>query len=661
MNNSQSTGLDLSQVDESIRIQDDLFGFVNGKWLKEHEIPADKAVDAEFYRLHDLSEQQVLEIITELMEEKDLSTDGGKIGLIYRLFMDAGAVEDAGIEPLKPVLNDISQLTDKEQAAKYQASPTAGTRLLEYRVWNDVNNPENYMLYVSQGGLMLPDESYYREDRFAEIRKQYQSYLEKLAELTELSQIPGFGENAQEIAQRVFDFETALAKAHLNNVRLRDAEKSNNPMTLNELAAALPDFDVVGFFNHIGADSKAIQNLNFSVPEFAADANQVWKESNIETIRAWLALHAIDSLAPYLNSKLLDTRFAFRGTVLSGAPENRARWKRGVSVTEMALGEALGHEYVKRHFPPQAKAAMEDLVASLIEAYRKSIENLSWMSSETKEKALLKLSKFTPKIGYPDKFKDYSKLELDESSLLRSMLRVKEFNAHSELEKLTKPVDKAEWHMFPQTVNAYYNPTANEIVFPAAILQSPFFDLEADDAVNYGSIGAVIGHEIGHGFDDQGSKFDGDGILNSWWTQADRDEFEKRTKALIADYEAMSPRDLANEHHVNGSLTIGENIGDLGGLSIALKAYLAKAGEQAYEIGADGYTGIQRLFIAWGVIWRSKSRAEEALKRLATDPHSPAEFRANGVLRHIDAFYEAFDVKPGDGMYLEPAERVSIW
>jgi len=395
-------------------------------------------------------------------------------------------------------------------------------------------------------------------------------------------------------------------------------------------------------------------------PSFFTGLGEMFSDKNLETLKSWLMLNVINQMAPYLSEDFVNTRFNFYGRKLTGQPEMRARWKRAVQAVEGSLGEAVGEIYVEKHFPPAAKARMDGLVRNLIEAYRESILGLEWMTDETKKKALVKLDKFTPKIGYPVKWRDYSNLQIDRNDLVGNMRRVAAFVTNIEVAKIGSPIDRDEWFMTPQTVNAYYNPGFNEIVFPASILQPPFFSLDTDDAINYGAIGAVIGHEIGHGFDDQGSKYDGDGALQSWWTDEDRAAFEKRTKNLIDQYAELSPAQLDDSHKVNGELTIGENIGDLGGLSIAYKAYMNSLNGKEPEL-IDGYTGAQRLFLSWGQAWRGKGRDEIVIQRLATDPHSPNEFRCNQIVRNLDSFYEAFDVKPGDKLWLDESQRVTIW
>lgn len=463
---------------------------------------------------------------------------------------------------------------------------------------------------------------------------------------------------------RVVELERRVAAAHWSLVKCREADLAYNPAPFADLAARNPGFAWSAWAAELAValpDSagERFADVNVRQPDFVTAFAQLWDTAPLEDWRAWLTWRIIHARAPYLTEPLVDEDFAFYGRTLSGTPENRERWNRGVALVEQLLGEAVGKLFVAEHFPPAAKARMGELVANLNDAYRAGITGLDWMSEETKRAALAKLAKFTPKIGYPDVWRDYAAVEISRGDLVGNLRRGHAAEHDRDLRKLGGPVDRGEWFMTPQTVNAYYNPRLNEIVFPAAILRPPFFDPQADDAANYGGIGAVIGHEIGHGFDDQGAKFDGDGNLEDWWTDADRAEFGKRSAALISQYDALSPKGLP-EHKVNGALTVGENIGDLGGLSIALKAYRIALGADPAPV-LDGLTGLQRVFYGWAQVWRAKAREEEAIRRLAIDPHSPAEFRCNATVRNIDAFYEAFDVQPGDALYLEPESRVRIW
>jgi len=647
------SGLDLRWRDEAIRPQDDLFGHVNGRWLREHVMPADRSSDGEFRRLRDLSEERVREIVEEAPADS-------RIGALYRAFMDEEAIEAKGSAPLEPLLQEITATADRAALTELMASPGSGTSLLLAYVWTDDRDSTRYQVKIHQGGLGLPDESYYREDAYAEIRTAYVEHLSRLAALADLPGRTGLviGDAAAQ-ARAVMDFETRLAGAHVDVVRVRDREKSDNPMDAAARAEAAPRLDWAAFVRGTGAPAAAFDVVSVGQPEFLAEADAVFAEADLAVLRTWLALHTIASYAPYLSSAFVEEDFDFSGRVLSGAEELRERWKRGVALVESIAGFDVGREYVARHFPPAHKERMDELVAALLEAYRASIEQLDWMTPETRGRALEKLSRFTPKVGYPEQWRSYDGLEIDPQDVVASVRASRRFDADFEYAKVGGPIDEHEWHMTPQTVNAYYNPGRNEIVFPAAILQPPFFDAEADPAVNFGGIGAVIGHEIGHGFDDQGSKYDGDGNLRSWWTAQDRAAFEERTSRLIDQFSALSPRDLEESHRVNGALTIGENIGDLGGLSIAVKAYLQVAGSDPPEI--DGFTGLQRVFLSWATVWRAKNRDQEAIRRLATDPHAPAEFRCNTAASHVDAFHEAFAVSAGDALYLEPADRVRIW
>jgi len=655
------SGIDLTALDPAVRPQDDLYAHVNGRWVAEHEIPADRAVDGSFRALHDQAEEQVRDIIVEAGAAAEATGVQAQIGALYASFMDTDAVEAAGVEPLRPDLDAIEQATTREALTEVlgtlQRTGAAGGT--GFWVDNDAKDPERYVVYLYQAGLGLPDESYYRDEQYASVLAAYQPHVARMLRLGGWSADDAA---AQDAAARVVALETRIAAGHWDVVKDRDADLTYNPTTLAALADAAPGLDWAAWVRAFGAPEGALDTLVVREPSFATAFAALWASEPAEDWQAWLAYHAITSRAPYLSSALVEANFDFHGRTLTGAQELRDRWKRGVSLVQGVLGEAVGEVYVARHFPPAHKERMEQLVGHLVEAYRESITGLDWMGEETKAKALAKLDAFTPKIGYPVKWRDYSGLEVRADDLVGNVRRAAAFEQDHELGKIGRPIDRDEWFMTPQTVNAYYNPGMNEIVFPAAILQPPFFDADADDAVNYGGIGAVIGHEIGHGFDDQGSKYDGQGRLEDWWTESDRAEFEKRTSALIAQYDAFSPAQLHGSHHVNGALTIGENIGDLGGLSIALKAYRIALGTSLDDAPVvDGLTAVQRVLLGWAQVWRSKGRDEEVIRRLAVDPHSPDEVRCNAVVRNVDEFYQAFDVQPGDGLYLAPEERVRIW
>ena len=651
-NSEIRSGIDLGHVDERVRPQDDLFEHVNGRWLAEHEIPADRALDGAFRTLADKAEVDVRTIIEEAAASgAEPGTDAQKIGDLYTSFMDTAAIEAAGLDPIRDELEAVSGAADRAAlAAVLGGLQRVGvTSALAHYVDTDSKNSERYLMHVSQGGLGLPDESYYREERYAEIREQYTAHLGRMFALADLPYD----------AARVVALETKLAAGHWDVVKRRDADLTYNLLTLDSLLADLPQFDWAGWITATGATSEQWAEIVVRQPSFLQVFAGLWADEELDDWKAWAVWRVLRARAPYLSEAFVEENFAFYGRTLTGAQEIRDRWKRGVSLVQDLLGEAVGKLYVERHFPAEAKTRMQVLVDNLTEAYRQSITELEWMSPATREAALRKLEKFTPKVGYPDTWRDYSAVTIAPDDVVGNYRSGYAAEYDRDLGKLGGPVDRGEWFMTPQTVNAYYNPGMNEIVFPAAILQPPFFDLHAEDAANYGGIGAVIGHEIGHGFDDQGAKYDGDGNLENWWTDSDREEFGKRTAALIAQYDEFEPKALPGQR-VNGSFTIGENIGDLGGLSIALKAYeIALGGRPAPVI--DGLTGLQRVFFGWAQVWRTKVRDEEASRRLAVDPHSPPEFRCNGVIRNIDAFYEAFDVHEGDELYLEPAERVRIW
>ena len=667
MTTSETTsrsGIDLSALDPAVRPQDDLFRHVNGRWLATHEIPADRGSDGAFRALHDQAEEQVRAIIEELGAQvaRDPAAPTGtaaQVGALYASFMDVETVERLGTEPLRAELDRVDAATSHPDLVTVlgELQRTGAAGAVQFWVDNDEKDPERYVLNLTQSGLGLPDEAYYREEQYAEVLTAYRPHV---ARMLTLVGIPPAEAQAQ--AALVVDLETRLAAHHWDVVRDRDATLTYNPMTLAELRASAPGFDWDLWASALGIPSTALADLVVREPDFTAGLAGLWTTTPVEQWQAWLRYHLVTARAPFLSDELVQANFDFYGRTLTGATQVRDRWKRGVSLVQGALGEAVGQVYVDRHFPADHKDRMLELVGNLVAAYRESITGLDWMGAETRAKALAKLDTFRPKIGYPDRWKSYEGLEIVAHDLLGNVRRSHAYEQDRELRKIGKPVDRDEWFMTPQTVNAYYNPGMNEIVFPAAILQPPFFDPEADDAVNYGGIGAVIGHEIGHGFDDQGSKYDGAGRLEDWWTPADRAEFETRTTALIRQYSGYSPAQLDDSHHVNGALTVGENIGDLGGLSIALTAYRIALGRPLDQGPVvDGLTAVQRVLLSWARVWREKGRDETVIRLLATDPHSPDEFRCNGVLSNVDEFYEAFDVRPGDALYLPPQERVRIW
>ena len=647
------SGIEGAYFDPDVRAQDDLYRHVNGRWLQGAKIPPDRPMDGAFYQLRDKAESDIRALVEEAARRDNKpGTEAQKVGDLYASFLDEAAAEKAGIEPVAAMLAKVDALESKDGLVRLlgtlQREGVDG--VFNLRVDTDAKQSDRYIAYLSQDGIGLPDESYYRDEKFAKIRDAYVAHLGKTLGLAKLDDSEG-------LAKKVMALETRLAKGHWDRVKDRDDTLTYNKADRKKLAELTPGFDWDAWFSALG--DKGIGEVIVREPGYFGAMAEAVDAVPLADWKAWLKWNVLRAYSPFLSKAFADESFDFYGRTLTGAPENRARWKRGVALVEGSLGEAVGKLYVAEHFPPAAKGRMQALVKNLIEAYRRDIKDLDWMSSETKAKALAKLDKFLPKIGYPDKWRDYSKLEIKRDDLLGNVRRARAFDLARNLAKLGKPVDRGEWLMTPQTVNAYYNPGMNEIVFPAAILRPPFFDLEADDAVNYGAIGAVIGHEIGHGFDDQGSKYDGDGNMVDWWTDADRAEFDKRAKSLIAQYDAFAPAQLPDQH-VNGALTIGENIGDLGGLTIAFKAYkIALDGKDAPVL--DRRTGPQRFFIGWAQVWRAKYRDAELSRRLATDPHSPTEFRCNGVVRNLVEFYEAFGVKEGDKLWLPEDRRVRIW
>ncbi len=668
--------LDLSHVDPAIRVQDDLFGHVNGAWLQSHEIPADRSTDGAFYALRDAAEETVRAIVEDCAADAGATGDTARIGDLYSSFMDTAAIADAGLAPVADELASIARVESPSDlvTALGRLQRTGVGGLLGYYVDTDAKRSDRYLVNLVQSGISLPDEAYYREEQYAPIREKFVAHVAATFELAtrEMDGVVAPGEEDLAAAQ-VLELETAIAAGHWDVVARRDADKGYNLRTFAELTTEAPGLAGAEWVAAVtgSAESAAFAEVNVRQPSFVAHAAGLLTDRPLAQWRAWLAWRVLHARSPFLTDALVDEHFAFYGTTLTGTPEIRERWKRGVGLVEQYLGFAVGELYTGKHFPAESKERMQALVADLVEAYRQRISELPWMTPATRERALEKLARFTPKIGYPDTPRDYSALEISRGDLIGNLRRGEAFEHDREFAKIGAPVDRDEWFMTPQTVNAYYNPGMNEIVFPAAILQPPFFSPDADDAVNYGGIGAVIGHEIGHGFDDQGAKYDGDGNLEDWWTDADRAEFGKRTAALIAQYDALVPRDLEGEpggaeNHVNGGFTVGENIGDLGGLGIALVAYAIareRAGGTVDDDATviDDLTGLQRLFYSWGVIWRGKSRPEEAVRRLAIDPHSPAEFRCNAIVSNLDEFYSAFGVTAGDGLFLDPEHRVSIW
>ncbi|MDR2454935.1 MAG: peptidase M13 [Bifidobacteriaceae bacterium] len=682
-----NSGIARDHFDPGRRVQDDLFGHVNGKWLDNFEIPPDRGSDGAFRELHDAAERQTRQII----EDQGPDT---LVGALYASFMDAERVEALGLAPIIPDLQAIARAADRAALARVlgrleRGGVGGGIGLF---VDTDPGDPARYVLNLHQAGLGLPDEAYYREDQHAAVREAYKKHLARVFGLVAqgLDDAAGLRRaigSPQAAAGRVYALEERLAAGHWDVVKDRDATLTYNPVDLAGLAALAPGFDWAGWLAAVaGAAAPAAPGgsagsgaaaagglaspaapawgaLVVMEPSFVEAFGAAWREVALEDWQLWAMWRLVRARSGLLPDALVQASFDFYGRVLQGSQQLRRRWKRAVALVDSLLGEAVGRVYVARHFPPEHKARMVQLVEDLIEAYRQSIQELGWLGRETKQKALDKLAQFTPKIGYPDQWRDYSALALDAADLVGNARAAAAFETDRELRKLGGPVDRGEWFMTPQTVNAYYNQGFNEIVFPAAILQPPFFDAQAEDAANYGGIGGVIGHEIGHGFDDQGSKYDGAGRLADWWTDQDRAAFEARTKALISQYDEYQIELPGGPRRVNGALTVGENIGDLGGLAIAWRAYqiaLRRAGLAAGPV-VDGLGAAERFFYGWAQCWRQKTRPEQEATMLAVDPHSPPRFRCNGVVSNLDLFYDTFGVEPADALYLAPERRVTIW
>ncbi len=659
-------------IDRSVRPQDDLQKHVNGEWLKTAEIPADMDAYGSFHELRDKAEADVREILEQAAafsagpetaaradaEREDAPIEdpaiAARIGSFYASFMDAEAAERRGLTPIEPMLAQLESLSSIEDLIRlstaWQRQGVEG--IFVAGAMRDAGDPTRMLWHIMQSGLGLPDESYYREEKLTDILGAYQDYL------VQMLQISGI-EDAERAAAAVVGLESAIADQHWDKVTTRDAQKRYNLVTESEALALMPLLREA--FTGWGLQQRHTEELVLAQPDVLPGMQTVLTERPLETWKLWLRVQLMRWAAPLLHSDLVEQNFDFYSKKLSGAQALKERWKRGVALTNANLGEDVAQIYVARHYPEQARAAMDELIASLIAAYRASISELSWMGEETKAKALEKLDAFTPMVGFPDRWIDYSRVEVDADDVVGNVRRAAEFEWGRDIAKLDEGPDPEEWHMTPQTVNAYYSPLENVICFPAAILQPPFFSAERDMAQNFGAIGAVIGHELGHGFDDQGSRYGADGSLQNWWTEADREAFEERTAKLVDQYSALSPSQ-APEHTVNGELTLGENIGDLGGLGIAHKAYRLWLEQQDIEAPElEGYTADQRFFFAWAQAWRNLTRPERAVTLISIDPHAPAEFRASQVVRNLDAFHAAFETQPGDGMYMPEQERVTIW
>ena len=651
-----SWGIDLTGLDRSTEPGNDFFRYVNGTWLEEAEIPADRTSTGSFLDLSIRSEERVQAILSDLEIKENLSDIERKVRNLYRSFVDTERLEEIGLAPAMDDLQRIAEIETHEDVARVMASVSMGTEsIFGVGIGIDDKNPDAYAAFVTQSGLGLPDRDYYLLDE-PNIVAAREAYLDYIAKMLELGGVAG----AREKAAEIYALEAQIAEIHWPRADRRDADRIYNPMTVTALSEYAPGFPwplyleelSISTFSDAG-ERIVVASENTAFPPlaelFAATSVAIWRD--------YLTFHYLDSHAPYLSNAFDEAQFAFRGRILAGQAQQLERAKRGVQFLDRTIGEGVGQIYVARHFPPSAKAEAEALVGNLLAVYRDRIRTLDWMGEETRAQALEKAQTFTVKIGYPDEWRDYSELDVIEDDLFGNRARGAAFEWNYDVSRLDEPVDRDEWHMSPQTVNAYYNPSLNEIVFPAAILQAPFFDPDADDAVNYGGIGAVIGHEISHGFDDQGSKYDARGILENWWTESDRANFESRTARLVDQFNAYSPLEGM---FVNGQLTLGENIADTAGITIAHAAYaLSLGGEPAPVL--DGFNGDQRVFLGYAQVWRYKAQEATMRRRILSDPHSPPEFRVNGAVRNVDGWYEAFGVAPDMALYLPPEERVQLW
>jgi putative endopeptidase len=644
-------GFDDSGLNPAVRPGEDFFDHVNGAWVARTAIPADKSRFGMFDGLTDKTQEQVRAIVTELAGSGAAhDTNAGKIGGLYKAFMDEDRIERLDVAPIAADLAEIRAAATRSDIAVLmgRAKRSFGGSLFNLFVNDDEKDPNRSTLHVSQGGLGLPDRDYYLRDSFRDKKSAYRDYV---ARLLDMAGWPEAGARADD----VLAFETRIAEASWSRAESRDRDKTYNPLSPTELDALAPDFPWGPWLDAAGVREArvVVVRQKSAFPKLA----KIFAETPVATLQAWKAFRVVDQAAPYLSARFVTARFEFRGKALVGQAEEQPRWRRALQLVNSSLGEAVGLEYVARHFPPESKARVEELVGDVKRAMRARIENLGWMSPGTKARALEKLDLFNVKIGYPDKWRDYAALAIDPADLVGSVHRATAFRWADDVARLDKPVDRREWSATPQTVNAYYASTRNEIVFPAAILQPPFFDPNADMAINYGGIGGVIGHELTHGFDDQGRKSDGHGVLTDWWQPADAANFEKEAARYGAQFDSYT---VAPGVHVNGALTMGENIADLGGILIAIDGYQASLRGAPSPV-LDGYTGLQRVFLGWAQVWRANTRLDALKQWATTDPHSPPRFRIDGPMRNIDAWYQAWGVKPGNQLYLKPEDRVRIW
>ncbi|WP_018177812.1 M13 family metallopeptidase [Jongsikchunia kroppenstedtii] len=653
---SKKVGPDLSGADPAIRPQDDLFRAINGTWLRDTPIPPDKSGIDTFSDLSDEAQKNLKSILEGI--GSNATGDDRKIRDLYDSYLDTATIDRLGLSPIDDLLVAVDRAQTREQLTQVmaQASTQGSTDLLTIQVAPDPKDATQYLPNLNQSGLGLPDESYYREPDYADTRAAYVAMLQKFATLAAMPDPAG-------TAQRMLALETAIAKGQWDNVRTRDAQATYNPRTWTEFTASAPGIDWAIWRSAVGATEQQFEKVVLAEPSYFTAVAQVWSTAAINDLREYVRLSIIRDFSAYLPKAYSDAQFAFYKGTLSGLKQQPDRWKNGVKLVDSTLGEALGRRYVDKYFPANAKKQALELVDNLLAAYRASFATLSWMTEPTRQAAIAKLNKITVKIGYPDSWRNYDAVTINKSTLIANLRSATSAENTRQLNKLGKPVDRGEWQMTPQTVNAYYDPSYNEIVFPAAVLQAPFFSPDAEPEVNYGGIGGVIGHEIGHGFDDQGSQYDGDGNLRDWWTPADRAAFDQKTKALIAQYNVLVPAGLAPNQHVDGALTVGENLADLGGLSISIAAYkiaTKQQGPSQQQPTADP-ARLTQLFQSWARIWRGKDTPERMVSLLATDPHSPNEFRCNQVVRNLATFHSTFNVQPSDKEYLAPADRVTVW
>jgi len=646
-------GIDTAGMDRGAKPGADFFGYVNGAWAKNTPIPSDRSSYGSFMVLRDLSEARVRSLVEGYaLGDPAKDGDAAKVAALYRGFMDEAAIEALGAKPLKPHLAAIAKVKDKAAMAELmgRASGSLGGSFFGAFVSDDARNPDQYALYLGQSGLGLGDREMYLDAKFAPQRERYQAYVEQMLTMA------GW-QKPKDNAAKIVAMETRIAQAHWTRAESRNRDKTYNPTMLAEMDAKAPGFPWATFFKAAGVDSanRAVLRQDTAFPKIA----QVFAETDLDTLKAWQAFRTTDEAAPLLSKAFVDAEFEFRSKFLSGQPEQRPRWKRGVAFAEAAMGEAIGRDYVQLYFPAESKAKMDELVTNVKAAMRARLDKLEWMGPATRAEALAKLENFGLKIGHPEKWRDYGSLTIVNGDVFGNAQRSRQFEWDYDRARIGQPVDKAEWGMTPQTVNAYYSSVKNEIVFPAAILQPPFFDPKADPAVNYGGIGGVIGHEIIHGFDDQGRKSDGKGVLRDWWTAEDAARFEAQAAKLGAQYEAYPFPQLPGMH-INGRVSMGENIGDLGGLTIALEAYRRSLGGKPAPM-IDGFSGEQRFFMGWSQVWRTLWRDDALRQQLVNGTHSPGHIRAFAPLRNIDAWYEAFGITQADPLWVAPKDRVRIW